>query len=196
MADYTNGKIYTIRTCDTNKFYIGSTTTTLTKRFYAHKQCYKLYKEGNIVYVSSYKLFDIDINNCFIELLELYPCSSKKELYIREGELIRLHKTNLVNIIVPCRTIKEYKKDNEENINIIKAAKAKAYQEKIKANQEKKIITREKYILIKKEQQTYNKFKREEKVLVLRENKNIVTEKKKYLIKLKEKRLVILKYNV
>jgi hypothetical protein len=187
MADYSNGKIYTIRTCDTDKFYIGATTTTLTKRFYAHKQGYKLFKEGNINYVSSYKLFDIDINNCFIELLELYPCGSKIELSKREGELIRLHKANLVNIIVPCRTLKEFKKDNEENINIIKAAKKKAYQEKIKANQEKKRIAREKYILLKKEQRKDNKIKREENVLVLRENKKIVTEEKKLFNQIKRK---------
>ena len=38
---YANGKIYTIRSHQTDKYYIGSTTQPLSKRFYQHKQLYK-----------------------------------------------------------------------------------------------------------------------------------------------------------
>ena len=39
--DYKNGKIYTIRSFQTDKYYIGSTCTMLSKRFSNHKSNYK-----------------------------------------------------------------------------------------------------------------------------------------------------------
>lgn len=105
--DYANGKIYTIRSFQTDKYYIGSTTQTLTKRLSKHKA---YYKQGK--YVSSAEI--IQYGDAYIELLEDFPCFKKDQLCKREGQLIRDHKDNCVNKNIPGRTDKEYYKDNKE----------------------------------------------------------------------------------
>ena len=54
--DYKNGKIYTIRSHQTDEIYIGSTTQTLTKRLSKHKTDYKYWKNGKQHYISSFEL--------------------------------------------------------------------------------------------------------------------------------------------
>lgn len=108
--DYKNGKIYTIRSYQTDKFYIGSTCSTLTKRFSSHKS---RYKNG------TYKSTAIEIvkyNDCYIELLEAFECKNKNELRQREGELIRKYKDNIVNCRIENRTMKQYSIDNKDKI--------------------------------------------------------------------------------
>jgi len=115
--NYQRGKIYTIRHPDSEKYYIGSTCKKyLSNRFGAHKTDYKRYLNGKGGNISSYRLFDLGADDCYIELLELYPCSSKLELTKREGELIRLYKNDVVNKVVASRTRKEYRQDNKEKI--------------------------------------------------------------------------------
>ena len=110
--DYNNGKIYTIRSYQTDDIYIGSTTQTLTKRLSKHKGDFKRWKKGTYHYVTSYEL--IKYNDVYIELLELCPCDTKMELCRREGELIR--SMDCVNRCVAGRTRKEYLDDNKEKI--------------------------------------------------------------------------------
>ena len=99
---YNNGKIYTIRSPNTDKYYIGSTCNTLTNRFMSHKSPSNKCESKEI----------IDLGEAYIELLENFSCNSKEELNKREGELIREHKNNVVNKIVAGRTKKQYKQDN------------------------------------------------------------------------------------
>jgi hypothetical protein len=47
MNKYENGKIYTIRSPHTDKYYIGSTIASLKKHFYQHKS--GLYKSKEII---------------------------------------------------------------------------------------------------------------------------------------------------
>ena len=110
--DYKNGKIYAIRSYQTDMIYIGSTCSPLNKRFYEHKRKYKSYLNGNYRYVTSFEI--VKYNDCYIELIELYPCNSKIELHKREGELIR--EMNCVNKFIPGRTQKQYKIDNQDKI--------------------------------------------------------------------------------
>jgi len=107
MPNYQNGKIYTIRHPDTEQYYLGSTTQALSERFRGHKRLQN---------TTAKQLFDLGIDQCYIELLENYPCNSVEELTKREGELIRLYKANLVNKIIVGRTKKQYVKDNKETI--------------------------------------------------------------------------------
>ena len=112
---YANGKIYTIRSHQTDKYYIGSTTQPLSKRFYQHKQQienhsrysenYNMAKINGIIYNKKVPMLlslkDILCHSdAYIELLEEYPCKNKKQLEKREYELIREHKDNVVNIII------------------------------------------------------------------------------------------------
>jgi len=105
MSIYQNGKIYKI-TCDETKLiYYGSTCKTLTERLSAHK-C--PVKEGNS------KCATTKMINMKIELVENYPCESKKELLRREGYYIK--NNECCNEKIAGRTMKEYRKDNRVRI--------------------------------------------------------------------------------
>jgi|688.fasta_scaffold2081456_1 hypothetical protein len=87
--DYANGKIYTIHSYHTDLYYIGSTTSTLTKRLYEHNSCYKQGKTCESSEIIKY-------GDAYIVLLEDFPCFNKNQLNKREIELIREHK-NCIN---------------------------------------------------------------------------------------------------
>ncbi len=118
---YANGKIYTIRSHQTNKYYIGSTTQPLSKRFYQHKQEI----DRHARYADSYNMAQVNgtiykynkpvpklcsskdivcYHDAYIELMENYPCTNKEQLEKREYELIREHKDNVVNITTSRRS--------------------------------------------------------------------------------------------
>jgi len=106
MLDYTQSKIYAIVSPNGDK-YIGSTTSTLEYRFEGHRISYFKWKDSKGGYTSSFKLFETHgIENCRIELLEAYPCSSKNELELRESELIKSNKC--VNSLVPSQLSKGF----------------------------------------------------------------------------------------
>lgn len=129
--DYQNGKIYTIRSHQTDKYYIGSTCSPLHKRLYDHKADYKQFLKGG-KRLSSIEIVKYD--DAYIELLELCPCNSRSELTKREGELIREHKNNIVNIKIDGRTKKEYRQTNKD---IIREQKKEYYQENKERIQER-----------------------------------------------------------
>lgn len=111
---YKQGKIYTIRSPNTDKIYIGSTVQQLHKRFGDHK--YEYMNQDVKYRMTSSKI--IACGNSYIELLENYPCNSKSELEKREGELIRENKLIAVNRHIPLRTDKEYREDNADKIKL------------------------------------------------------------------------------
>jgi len=81
---YQDGKIYKL-TCKDGHYYIGSTTTSLIKRFSSHK--YSIKKNTNGGYYTYFNSLPItDIN---IELIENYPCNTKGELRKREDYYIQ-----------------------------------------------------------------------------------------------------------
>jgi len=81
MTDYSKGKIYKLTCSDPELVYYGSTISPLSHRFSRHKYGFSV---GT--YCSSAKLFERDYENVKIELIEDYPCNSKKELTARERE--------------------------------------------------------------------------------------------------------------
>lgn len=85
--DYKNGKIYVIRNHINDKVYVGSTTTTLTKRFSYHRCPSKIKHKPNVaLYIA---LNEIGRDYFYIELIETYPCKNRQELEAREGYWIR-----------------------------------------------------------------------------------------------------------
>ena len=102
--------IYTIRSPHTDKYYIGSTTQILCKRFSDHTVNYKRYLKGTYDFISSFKI--LELGDAYIELLEEVNCDNRTQLHRREGELIREHKANCVNRFIAGRTQKEYYTDN------------------------------------------------------------------------------------
>ena len=112
--DYKNGKIYTIRSYQTDDIYVGSTLQTLTKRLSKHKASFKMWKNDTHHYTSSYDI--IKYGDAYIELIELFPCNSKMELGRREGELIR--SMDCVNKRIEGRTKQEWVDENKDKIKI------------------------------------------------------------------------------
>ena len=106
--DYKNGKIYVIRSHQTDQVYIGSTTQSLAKRFSCHKSNYKI----NKLDISSFEILKYD--DAYIELIEEYPCDNKMMLNRREGEIIR--QNNCVNKFIAGRTRQEYEEENKDKI--------------------------------------------------------------------------------
>lgn len=143
MPNFANGKIYAIRSPQTQQIYIGSTTQPLYKRFHRHKTMYCSSKE-----IMKYP-------DCYIELLENYACSDKNELNRREGELIRLH--DCVNKQIAGRTPVEYKVDNRQEI----LSKNKQYYQENKTEkieQSKQYYRDNKQTINEQKNQKYNCF--------------------------------------
>ena len=111
---YNNSKIYTIRSYQIDKYYIGSTTQPLHKRLYDHKRGYTLYQNQKYHYVTSFEL--IKFEDCYIELLEEINFDNKEQLDKREGELIRANLNDVVNKRIEGRTVKEYRIDNADKL--------------------------------------------------------------------------------
>jgi hypothetical protein len=130
---YHKSKIYTIRSYQTDKYYIGSTCDALHKRLYGHRRNYKSYLDNKNNFISSFDILKYEDH--YIELLEDYKCESKNELLKREGELIRKYKDNVVNYIVAGRTHKEYLEDNKDKIKKLQ----KEYNEKYREDNKDKI---------------------------------------------------------
>jgi|TARA_R110000868_G_scaffold362755_1_gene625010 hypothetical protein len=114
MPNYSQGKIYSIRSYLTDDVYYGSTCQKLSDRLAGHKKHYKrwLLNKGRDNY-SSFRIFEKDID-AYIELVENYSCNSRIELCKKEGEVIRANVC--VNKCIAGRTIKEWYKDNKEQI--------------------------------------------------------------------------------
>lgn len=116
IRDYSKGKIYKIVNEDLpDLVYYGSTIQTIKKRFNEHKS------KNNVC--CSKKLFKTD--KVKIELVENYPCNTKRELEIREKYYIL--KFECINSSVPSNTktkeelkikMKKYRENNKESIKI------------------------------------------------------------------------------
>jgi hypothetical protein len=114
MPDYQKGKIYALRSYQTEHIYIGSTIQPLSVRKGEHKKNYKKYLNNIYGYTTSYELVKYD--DYYIELLEICPCHTKEELLRKEGEFIRA--MTCVNKQIAGRTKKEYNDDNKESRKI------------------------------------------------------------------------------
>jgi hypothetical protein len=155
LEGYLNGKVYTIRSPNTDKIYIGSTILPLARRMALHNSAYKFKKQE-----SNYTSFEIiDFGDAYIELLELYPCDTKIELEKREGKLQRQYKEVCVNKNIAGRNSQEHNKqyyiDHKEKIQeyqLINKDKIK------KQKQEYQLINKDK---IKKQKQEYHIKKKE-----------------------------------
>ena len=137
--DYINGKIYVIRNHINDLVYVGSTTQSLSKRFSWHKSNRNCKKNKKYIIYQSFD--ELGIENFYIEIVELYPCSCKEELCKREGQYIRKFDSykNGYNMRIAGRTQKEYNQENQEKIKEQK----KIYRE---ANKEYFINYHKKYI--------------------------------------------------
>jgi hypothetical protein len=116
MTNYNNGKIYKIESTLGDKVYYGSTTKQyLSQRMTYHRNHYNTWLKGKAGLVMAFKLFDeYGLENCKIVLVENYPCNSKDELAAQEAHYIR--NFECINKNIPNRKMKEWRKDNKDNI--------------------------------------------------------------------------------
>jgi len=115
MNGYEGGKIYRL-VCN-GLVYYGSTKQSLKDRIRAHRAHYNQHLNGKGHYYASFEI--LKLGDCKIELVEDYPCSSKKELELREKYYITSFEC--VNKSIPRRTTKEYLEANKEKIKEYRA---------------------------------------------------------------------------
>jgi hypothetical protein len=128
MPNYINAKIYKI--CGGEEVYVGSTCRTLLQRFTSHKSEYNgKYKKCN----SSILFEKYGIENCTIELIQDFPCDSRKDLHEREGYYMRT--MTCVNRFIAGRKQKEY--------NYIHREKRKEYMKEYKQTDKQKEYMKE-----------------------------------------------------
>lgn len=110
MSDYSQGKIYMLTSKQTPKVYIGSTKLTLKERLSTHICQYKDWLKEKSNYITSFEILQYD--DYEIHLIEDYPCETRKELKLKEGEYQRM--MDCVNKNIAGRTNKEWVIDNKE----------------------------------------------------------------------------------
>lgn len=148
---YQYGVIYKIVNSISSEIYVGSTTSDLETRMIKHKCDAK--KRPEISRFHTY-MNELGIDHFEIELVEEYPCESKKELQNREGEIIR--EIGTLNHRIENRTQQEYKKDwratNRDKINEQRRERRKANPEKSKEENIKNREHKKKYAETHKEE--------------------------------------------
>lgn len=146
--NYSNGKIYilrpTIPNYDLGDVYIGSTTTTLEKRLSNHC-CASNHTSAKFLFQK------YGAENMTIELLENYPCESRNQLEMREGQHIRSRKC--INKSIAGRSPKQYYADNRAKL--IQRTREWAINNKPLYNAYMKLYMRQ-YRLKKKLENTYS----------------------------------------
>jgi hypothetical protein len=123
MPDYQNGKIYMLGLPPFLPYY-GSTVQTLKARMDSHKNDARAYLKGTQTKNKSSR--DLVLRHgCKIELVEDFPCSTKRELEIREGWYQRTYEC--INKRTAGRTENEYRqyhqaytRANKEKSNLAK----------------------------------------------------------------------------
>ena len=160
-ARYQRGKIYCLRSHQTDLVYIGSTVQSLAKRVGGHRAAYRKWLKGVFPYVTSFEIIKYD--DAYIELVEGYPCNTKAELERREGQVMR-DTENCCNRAIAGRTRAEYYQDNKEKI----VERVLKYQQE---NKEKINECRAKYYQANKEKAAERGFKYRQ------ENKEKVAER-------------------
>ena len=93
---YKNAKIFTLRSPNSDKYYLGSTCLPLYKRLYQLKTKYSKSSDlkDDTLSNSIHKVFQS--GGAYIELYEACPCKNKEELKKRELELIRQNKDSIM----------------------------------------------------------------------------------------------------
>ena len=134
MPNYQNSKIYAIKSYQTEYIYIGSTTRPLSERMSEHRKGYRYYLKGSLKNPSK-SIEILKYDDCYIELIEKYPCSDRTELNKKEGEHIKNNKC--INRCIAGRTKKEWYEKNKDKILKHRKEYREKNKDKIKEYQKK-----------------------------------------------------------
>ena len=175
MPDYSKGKIYKIYSKTLNNCYYGSTVQSLNERLSKHIYEFKKQKGKCSELVLKY-------NDYEMILVELFPCTSKKQLLEREGYYQRNFKC--VNKQIAGRTKKEWYEYHKEELKIKNKQYYENHKEEIKIKQKKYCDDHNEEIKIKRKQY-YEDHKKEIKKYnnqYQEKHKEIYNEKRKIKI--------------
>ena len=121
VLDSGEGIVYMLKSKNTEKVYIGSTFNNIERRLEGHKYSYYKYDKYRFGYCSSYEVMkcgDYDM----IELKK-YDIISRKDLLLRESEVIKEYCGVCVNIIDPSTGKSLIKDDSRSKRKIDKIEK-------------------------------------------------------------------------
>lgn len=93
---YLETKIYKLTCPGYPWIYIGTTHDTLDHRFRQHASKHRSWKRGKIHFTASFLLFEK--GPCVIELIENYPCQTKRHMLDREQHWMRIHRYTMINL--------------------------------------------------------------------------------------------------
>ena len=173
MPDYQKGKIYCIRSHQTDKVYVGSTVQELSMRMCGHRKDFKNYKNGKYCYVTSFDILDYD--DAYIELIEDFPSENRNQLEKREGVFIR--EMECVNKIIVGRDIKEYKEANKDKLSDYFKKRYESNKDKIKEiRKEYQEANKDK---IKQRNKEYHEANKDKKKEYREANKDMINQKKR-----------------
>jgi hypothetical protein len=115
-TDYSKGLIYKLccKDPEITDIYVGSTTNFEQRKNNHNYRCY--YDKSKKFFFKVYKFIREHggFENWKMEIIEYYPCKTKKELSLQERYYIDTLKPSL-NSYVPTRTVKEYCQDNKQH---------------------------------------------------------------------------------
>jgi len=157
--DYKQAKIYCIKVNTDNEYlpYVGSSCKRLlSQRMNQHRHDYKQWKKNPEKYgfLSSFTLFEkFGIQNCFIELIELFPCKCNDEL--RKQERVWFDKIECCNQRKPYRSEEEVK--DYDKARIRDKEQKKEYDIKYREEHKEEIIIKNKEYCQKNKEQISEK---------------------------------------
>ena len=114
-GEYKKGYIYSIRSFMTDKIYIGSTFSNLSKRIYLHRSQYKRWCNNNNLRCTMSREI-LKYGDEYIELIKEVQVKNRNELHKCEGETMRKNMNIIVNKYMAGRNKNEYYKDHKEAI--------------------------------------------------------------------------------
>ena len=114
MVNWNNSLIYKLFSKKIHKIYIGYTTRKKYRgRLSDHKNDYKRYLKNEFDYVTSFEL--VKFKDVDIEIIERYPCKTRKEIVQRENYWIDYYRDICVN-----KNTKEITNDKIKTVIIYK----------------------------------------------------------------------------
>ena len=163
---YSTGKIYKVCADGFDKVYVGSTRNTLKTRLNYHKDNHKSISQNK---TACCVLFEDD-RKPYIELIENYPCASKKELEARERYWLE-QTPNAVNKNIPTQTWQErHEKNKEHNAKMHKAwQEANKEQESLKQKNRRLALTEE-----ERKQKDKNDYEKTKEVRSARKKERVI----------------------
>ncbi len=137
---YEKGKIYKIVDRGYNLCYYGSTCQELSNRMAGHRSDYAIHTRTKAPTSTAMMIFDeYGVENCKIELVELYPCASKAELAAKEGEYIMNNPCVNKNVAGGRMSrhdyIRQYYQSNKERVLAANQKYHEEHREAIRAKQ-------------------------------------------------------------